>query len=85
MPFSFALFIHLPSYILTSDIQAQSVSTAVFAGITYGLGVVLIRALLSGVIYEYYPQYLFFKRCVYMALLAFVYIVLWKRSYHFRV
>ncbi|MDQ7066816.1 MAG: MFS transporter [Sulfurimonas sp.] len=76
--FSFALFHSAAIAYLHQLYRHKALAQQFFAGITYGLGGFL-GALLSGVIYEYYPEYLFLS-AAFIAFLAFVYIVLWKKS-----
>jgi PPP family 3-phenylpropionic acid transporter len=49
-----------------------------FSGISYGLGG-LSGAILSGLVYEYFPSYLFLSSS-FIAFLAFVMVSLYKRG-----
>ncbi|MDF1876274.1 MFS transporter [Sulfurimonas sp. SAG-AH-194-L11] len=75
--FSFALFHSAAIAYLHQLYKHKALAQQFFSGITYGLGGFL-GALLSGVIYEQYPEYLFLSSA-FIAFSAFVCIVLWKK------
>lgn len=75
--FSFALFHSAAISYLHQLYKHKVLAQQFFAGITYGLGG-FVGALLSGVVYEHYPEYLFLS-AAFIAFLAFSFIVLWKR------
>jgi len=76
--FSFALFHSAAIGYLHQLYKHKALAQQFFAGITYGLGG-FIGALLSGVIYEYYPQYLFLSAS-FIAFMSFVFVVLWSKK-----
>ena len=69
---SFALFHSAAISYLFAHYKHKSLAQQFFSGITYGLGG-LMGALLSGFIYEYYPNYLFLSASI-IAFFAFVMI-----------
>lgn len=75
--FSFALFHSAAIAYLHQLYKHKALAQQFFAGITYGLGG-FAGALLSGVIYEQYPEYLFLSSSV-IAFMSFGFIVLWKK------
>lgn len=76
--FSFALFHSAAIAYLHQLYKHKVLAQQFFSGITYGLGGFL-GALFSGVIYEYYPSYLFLSAS-FIAILSFVFVVLWSKS-----
>ncbi|MDF1883140.1 MFS transporter [Sulfurimonas sp. SAG-AH-194-C21] len=76
--FSFALFHSAAIAYLHQLYKHKALAQQFFSGITYGLGGFL-GALLSGVIYEQYPEYLFLSS-TFIAFMSFVCIVLWKKK-----
>lgn len=75
--FSFALFHSATISYLYSRYKHKALAQQLFSGVSYGLGG-LSGALLSGFIYERYPEYLFLSASV-VAFGAFVAFVLWER------
>ena len=76
--FSFALF-HSSAIAYLYDIyKHKALAQQFFSGITYGLGG-LSGALLSGFIYERYPEYLFLSSA-FIAFGAFVFVSLWRKE-----
>ncbi len=76
---SFALFHSAAISYLHSLYKNKTLAQQFFSGITYGLGG-LSGALIAGYIYEYFNEYLFLSSA-FMALGAFVCIVLWEREH----
>ncbi|SFV62714.1 putative MFS metabolite transporter [hydrothermal vent metagenome] len=76
--FSFALFHSAAIAYLHQLYKHKALAQQFFAGITYGLGG-FIGALLSGMIYEHYPEYLFLSSSL-IAFMSFIFIVLWKKK-----
>jgi len=74
---SFALFHSAAISYLFHRYKNRALAQQFFSGITYGLGG-LLGALLSGYIYEWYPEYLFVSSSV-IAFVAFVFITLHQR------
>ena len=74
--FSFALFHSAAISYLHQLYKHKALAQQFFSGISYGLGG-LVGALLSGVIYEYYPSFLFLSSSL-IALSSFGFFVLWK-------
>ena len=74
--FSFALFHSAAIAYLYNFYKNKVLAQQFFSGITYGLGG-LVGSLLSGYIYENYPEYLFLSSA-FIAFGAFVFISLWK-------
>jgi PPP family 3-phenylpropionic acid transporter len=77
---SFALFHSAAISYLFSHYKHKSLAQQFFSGISYGLGG-LSGALLAGVVYEYYPKYLFFSSAV-IAFGAFCMVSWYKREQH---
>jgi len=75
---SFALFHSAAISYLFEFYKHKSLAQQFFLGITYGLGG-LIGALLSGYIYQFYPEYLFLSSS-FMAFGAFIFLRLWGKS-----
>jgi PPP family 3-phenylpropionic acid transporter len=75
---SFALFHSTAISYLYNLYRHKSLAQQFFSGITYGLGG-LSGALISGYIYEWYPEYLFLSSA-FMAFGAFVFVSLWSRE-----
>lgn len=75
--FSFALFHSAAISYLHQLYQHKVLAQQFFGGISYGLGGFL-GALLSGVVYEHYPQYLFLS-AAFIAFLSFVFVMMWQR------
>ncbi len=75
---SFALFHSAAISYLHSYYKNKTLAQQFFSGITYGLGG-LSGALIAGYIYEYFREYLFLSSS-FMALGAFIFIVLWERE-----
>lgn len=75
---SFALFHSTAISYLFNLYKHKSLAQQLFSGITYGFGG-LSGALISGYIYEWYPEYLFLSSSV-IAFGAFVFVSLWKRD-----
>ncbi|MDF1878635.1 MFS transporter [Sulfurimonas sp. SAG-AH-194-C20] len=76
--FSFALFHSSAIAYLHQLYKHKALAQQFFSGITYGLGGFL-GALLSGVIYEQYPEYLFLSSS-FVAFMSFYFIVLWGKK-----
>ncbi len=76
--FSFALFHSSAIAYLHQLYKHKALAQQFFSGITYGLGGFL-GALLSGVIYEQYPQFLFLSAS-FIAFMSFINITLWKKK-----
>jgi len=76
--FSFALFHSAAISYLHHLYKNKALAQQFFSGITYGLGG-FSGALLSGVIYEYYPSYLFLSSAL-LAFGAFIFMSLFKRE-----
>ena len=76
--FSFALFHSAAIAYLHHLYKNKALAQQFFSGITYGLGG-FSGALLSGVIYEYYPSYLFLSSAL-LAFGAFLFMHYFKRS-----
>lgn len=75
---SFALFHSAAISYLYNLYKHKSLAQQFFSGITYGLGG-LSGALISGYIYEWYPEYLFLSSA-FMAFGAFVFVSLWSKD-----
>lgn len=75
---SFALFHTAAISYLYQLYKHKSLAQQFFSGIAYGLGAFL-GALLSGYIYEKYPDYLFLSS-TFIALMAFLFISLWAKT-----
>lgn len=75
---SFALFHSAAISYLFHLYQNRALAQQYFSGFTYGLGGVC-GALLSGYIYEWYPEYLFLSSAI-IAFFAFVTLNLWSRA-----
>jgi len=75
--FSFALFHSAAISYLFQIYKDKALAQQFFSGITYGLGG-LTGALLSGYIYEYYPEYLFLSSSV-IVFIAFVMLKLFEK------
>lgn len=75
---SFALFHSAAISYLFAHYKHKSLAQQFFSGITYGLGG-LMGAVLSGFIYEYYPDYLFLSASA-IASIALLMTTLYKRS-----
>ena len=75
---SFALFHSAAISYLYNLYKHKSLAQQFFSGITYGLGG-LSGALISGNIYEWYPEYLFLSSA-FMAFGAFVFVSLWSKD-----
>ena len=76
--FSFALFHSAAIAYLYNFYKNKVLAQQFFSGITYGLGG-LLGSLLSGYIYENYPEYLFLSSAL-VAFGAFVFISMWRRK-----
>jgi PPP family 3-phenylpropionic acid transporter len=76
---SFALFHSAAISYLFSHYKHKSLAQQFFSGISYGLGG-LSGALLSGLVYEYYPKYLFLSSS-FIAFGAFLMISWYKREH----
>jgi PPP family 3-phenylpropionic acid transporter len=76
--FSFALFHSAAISYLYQFYKHKKLAQQFFSGISYGLGG-LVGALLSGLIYEYYPEYLFLSSAL-IAFCAFIFFTLWKKE-----
>ena len=76
--FSFALFHSAAIAYLYNFYKNKVLAQQFFSGITYGLGG-LLGSLLSGYIYQNYPEYLFLSSAL-VAFLAFVFISMWRRK-----
>jgi len=76
--FSFALFHSAAISYLYQLYKHKRLAQQFFSGISYGLGG-LVGALLSGVIYEYYSEYLFLSSA-FIAFSSFVFFTLWKQE-----
>ena len=74
--FSFALFHSASIAYLFSLYRHKALAQQLFSGVSYGLGG-LSGALLSGYIYERYPEYLFLSSS-FIAFGAFVFFSLWR-------
>ncbi len=74
----FALFHSAAISYLYSFYKHKSLAQQFFSGISYGFGG-LCGALISGYIYEWYPEYLFLSSA-FMALGAFLFFTFWKRG-----
>ena len=81
--FSFALFHSASISYLFYHYKHRSLAQQFFLGITYGLGG-LSGALLSGFVYEYYPEYLFLSSSL-IASASLLMITLYKRDQTSRV
>ena len=75
---SFALFHSAAISYLFMHYKHKSLAQQFFSGISYGLGG-LSGAILSGLVYEYFPSYLFLSSS-FIAFLAFVMVSLYKRG-----
>ena len=75
--FSFALFHSAAITYLHHLYKNKALAQQFFSGITYGLGG-FSGALLSGVIYEYYPSYIFLNAAI-LAFIAFMFMNSFKR------
>ena len=73
---SFALFHSASISYLYHLYKHKALAQQFFSGITYGLGGFL-GAMLSGYIYELYPEYLFLSSSIF-AFLSFCFIFLWR-------
>jgi len=76
--FSFALFHSAAISYLHQLYKHKALAQQFFSGVTYGLGG-LSGALLSGYIYEHYPEYLFLSSAL-IAFGGFVFIYFWSRE-----
>ena len=76
--FSFALFHSSAIGYLHQIYKHKALAQQFFAGVTYGLGG-FIGALVSGVIYESYPAYLFLSASV-IAFMSFAFVWLWSKK-----
>lgn len=76
--FSFALFHSSAIAYLYEIYKHKALAQQFFSGITYGLGG-LSGAMLSGFIYEQYPEYLFLSSA-FIAFGAFVFVSLYRRE-----
>jgi PPP family 3-phenylpropionic acid transporter len=74
---SFALFHSAAISYLFHRYKNKTLVQQFFSGITYGLGG-LMGALISGYIYQYYPEYLFLVAS-FLALFAFVNLYLFTK------
>jgi len=79
--FSFALFHSAAISYLFYHYKHRSLAQQFFLGITYGLGG-LSGAVLSGLVYEYYPKYLFLSSSL-IVLFAFIMLSFYKREHSF--
>lgn len=75
---SFALFHSAAISYLYRFYKHKSLAQQFFSGITYGMGA-FVGALVSGFVYESYPQYLFVSS-TFLALGAFGFITLWAKT-----
>jgi PPP family 3-phenylpropionic acid transporter len=74
---SFALFHSASISYLFMHYKNRSLAQQLFSGLSYGLGG-LMGAFIAGLIYEYYPSYLFLSSSSF-ALLALGFFLLWNR------
>jgi len=79
---SFALFHSAAISYLFSIYTNKPLAQQFFSGFTYGFGG-LSGALISGYIYEWYPEYLFLSSAIF-AFIAFVFVSLYKRERELR-
>ena len=75
---SFALFYSAAISYLHQLYESKVLAQQFFSGVTFGLGGFL-GAIGFGYVYEYFPSYVFFVASL-VALLAFAFMVLWKKE-----